>query len=71
MTTTLSAKYQIVIPKEIRNVFQWKPGTEFMILPDGPQSVRIFVVQKKPIKKLRGIAKGMDTTLSREPDRKL
>jgi AbrB family looped-hinge helix DNA binding protein len=33
--TTLSAKYQISIPKAVRNAQNWKAGQEFTFIPKG------------------------------------
>lgn len=34
-STKLSSKGQIVIPKEIRDQYHWKPGLEFIVLDIG------------------------------------
>jgi AbrB family looped-hinge helix DNA binding protein len=52
--TRMSTKYQIVIPKEIRNLFPLKPGQKFLI------QEAVGVIQLIPeisIKKLKGILK--------------
>jgi AbrB family looped-hinge helix DNA binding protein len=35
-TATLSAKYQISIPKAVRSALAWKPGQEFVFIPKSP-----------------------------------
>jgi AbrB family looped-hinge helix DNA binding protein len=32
-TTTLSSKGQVILPKEVRDARQWKPGTKFTVEP--------------------------------------
>ncbi len=63
---TVSSKYQVVIPKGIRDAFKIKPGTKMAVVPFGET---IHLVRIRPIKELRGILKGMDTTIEKEPDR--
>jgi AbrB family looped-hinge helix DNA binding protein len=65
-TVTISPKFQVVIPKLIREQLKLRPG----------QKVRAFVYQNRielvpvrPLKKLRGFLKGMDTRVPRDPDR--
>lgn len=67
-TVTVSSKYQIVIPKEMREVLNIKPGDKlvFMRYAGG-----IELIPLRPIRELRGIAKGIDTTVEREEDREL
>lgn len=65
-TVTISSKYQIVIPKEIRDKENIKPGQEVQVFYyDG----RIEIVPLKKMKNLRGIARGIDTAISRDKDR--
>jgi AbrB family looped-hinge helix DNA binding protein len=50
--TTISSKYQIVIPQKIREQFELKPGDKLMFIPfDG--NLRLVIVP--PIEKARGI----------------
>ena len=52
----VSPKFQIVIPKEIREQLELKPGEELQIyLLDSS----IHIHRPRSIKELRGIAKGM------------
>jgi AbrB family looped-hinge helix DNA binding protein len=53
----VSPKFQIVIPKEIREQFQLKPGEELQIYVLD-RSIRIH--RPRSIKELRGIAKGLE-----------
>jgi AbrB family looped-hinge helix DNA binding protein len=56
-TVKVSPKFQIVIPKEIREQLQLKPGEELqMYVLD--RSIRMH--RPRSIKELRGIAKGME-----------
>ena len=53
---TVSPKFQVVIPKELRERLKLKPGQKlFMFVIDG--CIRLEV--PRPITELRGIAKGM------------
>ncbi len=53
----VSPKFQIVIPKAIREEMKLEPGQElFMYLYEGKLHVDII----RPITELRGIAKGID-----------
>ena len=62
----ISPKYQIVIPKEIRNKLKLKPGQKLQILQLGE---RIEFILLKDIKEARGYLKGIDTNITREGDR--
>jgi AbrB family looped-hinge helix DNA binding protein len=65
-TVTISPKYQVVIPKEIREKMGLRPGQKVQaILYDE----RIELIPVRPIKKMRGFLKGIDTRVPREDDR--
>jgi AbrB family looped-hinge helix DNA binding protein len=66
ITVSVSPKFQIVIPKEIRRLFHLKPGQKLQILQLGD---RLELVPLKNIKEARGALKGMDTSVEREGDR--
>lgn len=65
-TVTISTKYQVVIPKEIRNKIEITPGQKFQMIQIGN---RIELIPIKNIKEARGFLKGIDTTIEREGDR--
>ncbi|MDP4007983.1 MAG: AbrB/MazE/SpoVT family DNA-binding domain-containing protein [Candidatus Peregrinibacteria bacterium] len=65
---TISPKFQIVIPKNIREGMDLKPGMKCELIRCGGT---IRIVPVVPITELRGAFKGMDTTIIREPDREL
>jgi AbrB family looped-hinge helix DNA binding protein len=60
---TISSKFQVVIPREVREQFDLKPGQKLLFLPYNG-TLRVVVVP--PIKKARGILKGMPTDNLRE-----
>lgn len=57
--TTLSSKYQISIPKEVREAQGWKPGQKFAFVPSGKGVVLVPVLS---FEELRGIARGANTS---------
>jgi AbrB family looped-hinge helix DNA binding protein len=63
---TLSNKYQVIIPKEVREKIGLKVGVSFEVIT---YSNRIELVPIKPMKNLKGILKGIDTSIIREEDR--
>ncbi len=65
-TVTVSPKFQVVIPKEIREKLKLKPGQKLQIIEFGD---RIEFIPIKDIKKARGFLKGIDTKIEREGDR--
>ncbi|HPO16601.1 MAG TPA: AbrB/MazE/SpoVT family DNA-binding domain-containing protein [Candidatus Hydrogenedentes bacterium] len=61
----VSRKFQIVIPKEIRESMNIRPGEAMQVFElDG----RIEVVPVRPLKSLRGRFKGINTYIDREGD---
>jgi len=65
-TVTVSPKYQVVIPKEIREELKLKPGQKLQIIQLGD---RIEFLLLKDIKNARGFLKGINTDIEREGDR--
>ena len=65
-TVTLSSRYQIVIPRKVRESLKLRPGTKIQVLEyDG----RIELIPVKRPRELRGFVKGIDTTVDRDEDR--
>lgn len=65
-TVTISPKFQVVIPKEIREKLSLSPGQKVRaIVYEG----RIELIPVRPMKEMRGFLKGIDTRVDREADR--
>ena len=60
---TISSKYQVVIPREVRKQFNLKPGQKIMFIPYNG-TLRVVIVP--PIQKARGMFKGMNVDNIRE-----
>ena len=68
-TVTISSKYQVVIPRSIREQFNLKPGQKIMFIPY-KDTLRVVIVP--PIEEAEGIFRGIDTDPYREKgDREL
>jgi len=65
-TITVSPKFQVVIPKEIRKKLNLKPGQKLQVIQLGD---RIEYIILKDIKNARGFLKDMNTDVDREGDR--
>ncbi|CAN5222829.1 hypothetical protein BH10PSE19_BH10PSE19_19470 [soil metagenome] len=65
-TVTISPKYQVVIPKEIREALHLSPGEKLQIFH---YQNRLEFIPIKNIKKMRGFLKGINTTTERDEDR--
>jgi len=65
-TVTISSKYQVVIPRSVRDGLQLKPGQKVHVIAYGD---RIELVPERSIKEMRGFLKDIDTTVERETDR--
>jgi len=65
-TVTISPKYQVVIPKEIREKIKIKPGQKLQVISIGD---RLEFIPIRKIKKARGFLKGIDTDIERDGDR--
>ncbi len=65
-TVTISPKFQVVIPKEIRDRLKLSVGQKVQAIA---YENRIELIPQRPMKKMRGFLKGMDTDVPREDDR--
>ena len=61
--TRVSPKYQIVIPKEVRDSMDLRVGQELQVVSKGGV---ITLVPDRPLSSLRGFAKGIRTDKLRE-----
>jgi AbrB family looped-hinge helix DNA binding protein len=67
-TVKVSPKYQVVIPKEVRESMGIKPGQEVAVLR---YRGRIELIPMSPVKEMRGFLRGLDSSVEREPDREI
>lgn len=67
-TTTISPKFQIVIPKEVRDKLHLTPRQRLQVLEKGGV---ITLVPEVPLKSLRGLLKGMSKSDLREKQDRL
>ena len=65
-TVTVSPKYQVVIPKLIREAMQLRPGQKLRVIE---YEGRIELIPDRDISELRGFLKGINTKFEREDDR--
>ena len=62
----LSSKYQIVIPRNIRDELHLEPGQKIHVIANDN---RIELIPERNMSEMRGFLKGVDTTIKREKDR--
>ena len=66
-TTTVSDKYEITIPEELRSGLGIEPGQQVELVQSGD---RIEIIPVQSLREARGFLKGIRTTIiEREPDR--
>lgn len=54
-TVTLSSKYQLVIPREVRERLKLEPGAKLTVIEKGGI---LYLVPEKPVTERRGVARG-------------
>ncbi len=67
-TTTISPKFQIVIPKDVREKLHLCPQQRLQVIERGGV---ITLVPELPLKSLKGLLKGMSKTGIREKQDRL
>ena len=65
-TVTVSPKYQVVIPRAIRQALHLRPGQKMQVVE---YEGRIEFIPERDITELRGFLKGINTKFEREEDR--
>lgn len=65
-TLTLSPKFQVVVPKEIREAMNLKAGMPMQVVQYGE---RIEFIPVRPMSEARGLLRGMTTDFERNDDR--
>ena len=66
ITTTVSSKFQVVIPLAVRKLLNIEPGEQLQVLP---YEGRIELVPIRSVKEMRGFLAGIDTDVPRDDDR--
>ncbi len=67
-TVKVSPKYQVVIPKEVRESLNIKPGQEVAVLR---YRGRIELIPMSPVRDMRGFLRGVDSSVERVSDREI
>jgi AbrB family looped-hinge helix DNA binding protein len=65
-TVSVSTKYQVVIPKAVREALGILPGQKVQVFQ---YQNRIEMIPVRSIQQARGFLKGIGTTVERESDR--
>lgn len=68
MSVTVSPKFQVVIPRTIRESMRLRPGQRLEVIELGGI---IHLIPVVPMVEARGMLGPMDTTIVRESDREL
>jgi AbrB family looped-hinge helix DNA binding protein len=66
ITVSVSPKFQVVIPKAMREALNIQPGQKVQVIR---YQNRIELIPIRPIEEARGFLKGIDTAIEREEDR--
>jgi AbrB family looped-hinge helix DNA binding protein len=66
LTVTVSPKFQVVIPRPVRDNLQIRPGQKMQVVE---YEGRIELFPERDIAELRGFLKGINTEFEREEDR--
>ena len=65
-TVTVSPKYQVVLPREVREAMGIRPGQKVVVFR---YENRIELIPVKNAREMRGFLKGIDTRVQRDRDR--
>jgi AbrB family looped-hinge helix DNA binding protein len=62
----ISPKFQVVIPKKVRESMQLKPGQQMQVIEYGN---RIELIPTRSVESMRGFLGNIDISFTRESDR--
>ncbi len=65
-TVTVSPKFQVVIPRAVRESMQLRPGQKMQVIE---YEGRIEFIPERNMKEMRGFLKGINTEFERDQDR--
>ena len=65
-TVTVSPKFQVVIPRPVRDHLHLRPGQKMRVIE---YAGRVEFIPERDISELRGFVKGINTAFRREADR--
>ena len=65
-TLTISPKFQVVLPKAIREALGLEPGQKIQAIAYGD---RIELIPVRPAREMRGFLRGIETDVERDEDR--
>jgi AbrB family looped-hinge helix DNA binding protein len=65
-TVTVSPDFQVVIPLSVREALGLTAGEKLRVIS---YADRVEFIPVRPMKSMRGFLRGMDPTVTREPDR--
>lgn len=63
---TVSPKFQVVIPRKVREALHIQPGQKFQVIQ---YEGRVELIPIRPMREARGFLAGIDTAVEREPER--
>jgi AbrB family looped-hinge helix DNA binding protein len=61
----LSPKFQVVIPRDVREKLDLKPGQKIVVIEKGGV---LHLIPQKPMKEMKGFVKGIDTSKLRDEE---
>ena len=67
LTVKVSPKFQVVIPRAVRDSLHLKPGQRMRVIE---YAGRVELIPERDIRELRGFVRGMNVEFEREEDRR-
>lgn len=64
-TVTISTKFQVVIPRRIRERMRLRPGEKLQVISFDD---RIELIPVRPMSKMKGFLRGFDSSFKREEE---